>query len=201
MLGADRIGRKARRRLSASLADILRRYYEKAAWPRRCGLSDTPHSGPGKSTIASILERKLNERGCHTYLVDGDNVRGGLNRDLGLTEADRVENVRRVPARLFVDAGLIVVASMISPYRSDRLMVRERVREDEFTPLDVYKLHDPKGLYAKATRGGLVNFTRIDSPYEAPLYPELRLVTVGSTADALAHRVIDCLRAAGTVHA
>ena len=158
-------------------------------------------SGAGKSTIANAIERMLNEHGCHTYLIDGDNIRGGLNRDLGFTEADRVENVRRVAevARLFADAGLVAIVSLISPYRSDRLMARERLG-GEFveifvdTPLDVCRQRDPKGLYAKAARGELVNFTGVDAPYEAPENPELRLMTVDRTPDALARQVVAYLR-------
>jgi bifunctional enzyme CysN/CysC len=164
-------------------------------------------SGAGKSTIASAVERSLNELGCHTYLIDGDNVRGGLNRDLGFTEADRVENVRRVAevARLFVDAGLIVIVALISPYRSERLMARELVAEEEFveifvdTPLEVCRRRDPKGLYAKAARGELVNFTGIDAPYEAPASPELRLTTVDHTESAVARVVMDYMRRAGII--
>jgi bifunctional enzyme CysN/CysC len=162
----------------------------------------------GKSTIASAVEQKLNRMGCHTYLIDGDNIRGGLNRDLGFTEVDRVENVRRVAevARLFVDAGVIVIVSLISPYRSDRLMARERVAEDEFievfvdTPVEVCRARDPKGLYAKALRGEIVNFTGVDGPYEAPAEPELHLATVGSTVEALADAVIAHLDQVGIIH-
>ena len=158
--------------------------------------------GAGKSTIANAVERMLNEHACHTYLIDGDNIRGGLNRDLGFTEVDRVENVRRVAevARLFADAGLVAIVSLISPYRSDRLMARERLAEGEFveifvdTPLDVCRQRDPKGLYAKAARGELVNFTGVDAPYEVPENPELRLVTVDRTPDALARQVLEYLR-------
>jgi bifunctional enzyme CysN/CysC len=164
-------------------------------------------SGAGKSTIANAVERMLNEHGCHTYLIDGDNVRGGLNRDLGFTEADRVENVRRVAevARLFADAGLLVIVSLISPYRSDRLMARERLADGEFveifvdTPLDVCRQRDPKGLYAKAARGELVNFTGVDAPYEVPENPELRLATVDHTPDALASAVVEYLRRKGVI--
>jgi bifunctional enzyme CysN/CysC len=162
----------------------------------------------GKSTIASAVEQKLNRLGCHTYLIDGDNVRGGLNRDLGFTEVDRVENVRRVAevARLFVDAGVIVIVSLISPYRSDRLMARERVEQGEFfevfvdTPVEVCRARDPKGLYAKALRGEIVNFTGVDGPYEAPQQPEMHLETVGTTVDALADAVIAHLRRGDIVH-
>jgi bifunctional enzyme CysN/CysC len=164
-------------------------------------------SGAGKSTIANAVERMLNEHGCHTYLIDGDNIRGGLNRDLGFTEADRVENVRRVAevARLFADAGLLTIVSLISPYRSDRLMARERLGDGEFveifvdTPLEVCRQRDPKGLYAKAARGELVNFTGVDAPYEVPDNPELRLATVDQTPDALASQVVEYLRRRGVV--
>ena len=140
-------------------------------------------SGSGKSTIASLLEKRLHADGRHTYLLDGDNVRHGLNRDLGFTEADRVENIRRVAevARLMVDAGLIVLVSFISPFRSERRMARELFGEGEFievyvdTPLEVCERRDVKGLYAKARRGELKNFTGIDSPYEPPEHAEVHL--------------------------
>jgi bifunctional enzyme CysN/CysC len=162
-------------------------------------------SGAGKSTIANALERRLHALGAHTYLIDGDNVRGGLTRDLGFTEADRVENVRRVAevARLFVDAGLIVIVSLISPFRAERATARGLVGPDEFlevfvdTPIDVCRARDPKGLYAKADRGALVNFTGVDSPYEAPDQPDLRVETTTTTPDALAELIVDRLREAG----
>jgi len=138
-------------------------------------------SGSGKSTIANLLEKSLYERGFHTYLLDGDNLRHGLNRDLGFTEADRVENIRRVAevAHLMVDAGLIVLASFISPYRAEREMARKLFSPGEFfevfvdTPLEDCEKRDVKGLYAKARRGELKNFTGIDSAYEHPEHPEL----------------------------
>ena len=140
-------------------------------------------SGSGKSTIANLLEKRLHAEGKHTFILDGDNVRHGLNRDLGFTEADRVENVRRVAevAKLMVDAGLIVLVSFISPYRAERLMARELFGDGEFmevfvdTPLEECERRDPKGLYAKARRGELKNFTGIDSAYEAPESPEIHL--------------------------
>ncbi len=143
-------------------------------------------SGSGKSTIANIVERTLYSQGRHTYLLDGDNVRHGLNRDLGFTNADRVENIRRVAeaAKLFVDAGLIVLVSFISPFRSERRMARELVGDGEFvevfvdTPLEVCMARDPKGLYRKAKAGTIRNFTGIDSPYEPPQTPEIVLKTV-----------------------
>ena len=140
-------------------------------------------SGSGKSTLVNLLEQRLHQDGRHTYVLDGDNLRHGLNRDLGFTEADRVENIRRVAqvARLMVDAGLIVLVSLISPYRADRAMARSLFAEGEFVevfvdaPLATCEQRDVKGLYAKARRGELKNFTGIDSPYETPLAPEVHL--------------------------
>jgi bifunctional enzyme CysN/CysC len=162
-------------------------------------------SGSGKSTIANALERKLLALGRHSYLLDGDNVRHGLNRDLGFTAADRVENIRRIGevAKLMVDAGLIVLTAFISPYRAERRMARTLFAADEFievyvdTPLAVAESRDPKGLYRKARRGELKNFTGIDSPYEAPESPELRVDTVGCTAEEAAERVLGVLRERG----
>jgi bifunctional enzyme CysN/CysC len=161
-------------------------------------------SGAGKSTIANIVERKLHEMGRHTYLLDGDNVRHGLNWDLGFTDVDRVENIRRVAevAGLMVDAGLIVLASFISPFRAEREMARQRLEEGEFvevfvdTPLATAEERDRKGLYAKARRGELANFTGIDSAYEAPLDPEIRIETSQISAEQAADVIIDYLRAA-----
>ena len=155
-------------------------------------------SGSGKSTIANLVERKLHAMGHHTYLLDGDNVRHGLNKDLGFTDEDRVENIRRVAevARLMVDAGLIVLVSFISPFRAERRMARGMFGEDEFvevfvdTPLKVAEQRDVKGLYAKARAGELQNFTGIDSPYEPPASPEMRLDTLSRTADQLAADVV-----------
>jgi bifunctional enzyme CysN/CysC len=140
-------------------------------------------SGAGKSTIANLLELRLHADGRHTYVLDGDNVRHGLNRDLGFTEADRVENIRRVGevARLMVDAGLIVIVSFISPFASERQLVRSLFEDGEFievfvdTPLEECERRDVKGLYAKARSGALKNFTGIDSAYEAPVAPEVHL--------------------------
>jgi bifunctional enzyme CysN/CysC len=160
-------------------------------------------SGAGKSTIANLVEKKLHAMGRHSYLLDGDNVRHGLNKDLGFTEADRVENIRRVAevARLMADAGLIVLTAFISPFRAERALARSLVGEGEFveihvdTPLAVAESRDAKGLYAKARRGELANFTGIDSPYEAPETPELRVSTADISADQAADQVIDKLRA------
>ena len=164
-------------------------------------------SGSGKSTIANLVEKKLYAMGRRSYLLDGDNVRHGLNRDLGFTDADRVENVRRVAevARLMVDAGLIVIAAFISPFRAERAMARALLAEGEFievhvdTPLEVAESRDVKGLYKKARRGELRNFTGIDSPYEAPEAPELRLQAAACSAEEAAEQVIGKLRGLGLI--
>ncbi|HEU4992087.1 MAG TPA: adenylyl-sulfate kinase, partial [Luteimonas sp.] len=158
-------------------------------------------SGAGKSTIANLVEKRLTALGRHTYLLDGDNVRHGLNKDLGFTDADRVENIRRVAevARLMVDAGLIVMVSFISPFRAERRMARNLFAKGEFvevfvdTPLAVAEQRDVKGLYAKARAGELRNFTGIDSPYEAPEQPEVVLDTVGQSPEALAEMLVQRL--------
>jgi len=163
-----------------------------------CVLWFTGLSGSGKSTIANTLEKRLHAMGRHTYMLDGDNVRHGLNKDLGFTDADRVENIRRVAeaARLFVDAGLIVMVSFISPFRSERRMARELFGDGEFieifvdTPLAVCEARDPKGLYRKARAGLIQNFTGIDSGYEPPEHPELSLGTTDTSPEALAESVL-----------
>jgi bifunctional enzyme CysN/CysC len=155
-------------------------------------------SGAGKSTIANLVEKKLVARGRHTYLLDGDNVRHGLNRDLGFTEADRIENIRRVGevAKLMADAGLIVLTAFISPFRAERHMVRRMLPEGEFievfvdTPLEDAEKRDVKGLYAKARAGELDNFTGIDSPYETPEKPEIRIDTTTMSADEAADLIV-----------
>ena len=159
-------------------------------------------SGSGKSTIANLLEKRLLASGIHTYLLDGDNVRHGLSKDLGFTDEDRVENIRRVAevAKLMVDAGLVVLVSFISPFRAERRMARAMFEEGEFlevfvdTPLEVAERRDAKGLYAKARAGELRNFTGIDSPYEVPDAPEISLDTVASEAGALAERLAVIVR-------
>lgn len=155
-------------------------------------------SGAGKSTVANVVEQQLHASGHHTMLLDGDNLRHGINRDLGFTEADRVENIRRAGevAKLLVDAGLIVLCSFISPYSADREMVRRLVSDGEFieifidTPIDECARRDPKGLYAKAKAGKIKNFTGFDAPYEAPTNPELHLHTVGQQPEQLAERIM-----------
>jgi bifunctional enzyme CysN/CysC len=159
-------------------------------------------SGAGKSTIANLLEMELHRLGYHTYLLDGDNVRHGLNKDLGFTDTDRVENIRRVSevAGLMLDAGLIVIVSFISPFLSERCMARQLVGEGEFVevfvdaPIEVAEARDPKGLYAKARRGEILNFTGVDSPYEPPERPEIHLRTSAEPPAASVKRVLDALR-------
>jgi bifunctional enzyme CysN/CysC len=159
-------------------------------------------SGSGKSTIANLVERKLFAEGKHTYLLDGDNVRHGLNRDLGFTDADRVENIRRVGevAKLFADSGLIVLVSFISPFRSERRMARDLLQPGEFievfvdTPIELCMARDPKGLYEKARAGQIKNFTGVDSPYEAPENAEIILRTADRKAEDLADQAVAYLR-------
>ncbi len=155
-------------------------------------------SGAGKSTIANLLEKQLFASGKHTYVLDGDNIRHGLNRDLGFSEADRVENIRRAMevARLFVDAGLVVIVAFISPYRAERDLARSRFEPDEFVEiyidasLEECERRDPKGLYAQARRGELLNFTGIDSDYEPPEAPEIRLDTVAKSPDECVNLIL-----------
>jgi bifunctional enzyme CysN/CysC len=164
-------------------------------------------SGSGKSTVSRRVEQKLLERGVHVYVLDGDNVRHGLNKDLGFTDADRVENIRRVAevAKLMGDAGLIVVTAFISPFRSERQSARALMAEGEFievfidTPIGVAEQRDPKGLYKKARRGELKNFTGIDSPYEAPEQPEIRIDTTQMTAEDAAGAIVAALRERGVI--
>jgi bifunctional enzyme CysN/CysC len=164
-------------------------------------------SGAGKSSIANIVEQRLHAAGHHTMLLDGDNVRHGLNRDLGFTEADRVENIRRAGevAKLMVESGLIVMCSFISPYRAEREMVRSLVADGEFievfvdTPIEECMRRDPKGLYAKAKAGKIKNFTGFDAPYEAPDKPEIHLDTVGQQPEQLADLVVKTLAERGIV--
>lgn len=164
-------------------------------------------SGAGKSTIANLVDKKLHALGLHSYLLDADNLRRGLNRDLGFTDADRTENLRRVAevAALMVDAGLIVIAAFISPLRAHRDMARGLFAEGEFveiyvdTPLGVAEARDVKGLYRLARRGELCHFTGIDSPYEVPQGPELRVATIGCSADESAEQVMGKLRQLGVI--
>jgi bifunctional enzyme CysN/CysC len=160
-------------------------------------------SGAGKSTIANLVQKRLHALGRHTYILDGDNLRHGLNKDLGFVEVDRVENIRRVAevAKLFVNSGVIVLVSLISPYRQERLMAREMVENDEFievfvdTPLEVCEERDPKGHYRKARAGELINFTGIDAPYEPPVNPEIRVdggtASPKAAVDTILHHLQD----------
>jgi bifunctional enzyme CysN/CysC len=174
---------------------------------RPCVIWFTGLSGAGKSTIANLLEKRLHALGRHTYLLDGDNVRQGLNKDLGFTEADRVENIRRVSevARLMADAGLIVLVSFISPFRAERRTARGLMGEGEFyevfvdVPLEVAETRDPKGLYKKARRGELKNFTGVDSPYEVPEAPEVKIDTTSVTPEAAAETILEHLRGTGVL--
>jgi bifunctional enzyme CysN/CysC len=164
-------------------------------------------SGSGKSTIANLVEKALLSEGRHTYLLDGDNIRHGLNRDLGFTDADRVENIRRVgeTAKLFVDAGIIVLTAFISPFRSERRMARELLGDGEFievfvdTPIEVCMQRDPKGLYVKAKSGAIKNFTGIDSPYEAPEKPDLHIKTEEADPATHAAAIVEYLRERGFI--
>ncbi|WP_191601013.1 sulfate adenylyltransferase subunit CysN [Marinomonas algicola] len=172
-----------------------------------CLLWMTGLSGSGKSTIANLVEKKLYAMGVHTYLLDGDNVRHGLNKDLGFTDGDRVENIRRVAevGKLMVDAGLVVISAFISPFSSERAMARAMLEEGEFlevfidTSLEVAESRDPKGLYKKARRGELKNFTGIDSAYEKPTSPEVRVNTDDLSADEAADKVISVLLESGKI--
>jgi len=166
-------------------------------------------SGSGKSTIANLVEARLAAAQVHTMLLDGDNVRHGLNRDLGFSDTDRVENIRRIAevARLMTEAGLVTLVSFISPFRAERRMARSLVPDGEFflvhvdTPLEVAEARDPKGLYAKARAGEIANFTGIGSPYERPEQPDLRIDTTALTAQEAADRVIAELARRGIIAA
>ena len=185
--------------------DVNRRSRSAIKHQRACVLWFTGLSGSGKSTIANLVEKRLHANGRHTYLLDGDNVRHGLNKDLGFTDADRVENIRRVAevARLMVDAGLVTLVSFISPFRAERQMARDLLGPGEFfevfidTPLAEAERRDPKGLYRKARAGELRNFTGIDSPYEAPSAPEIRIDTTELSAELAAERIIALLHERG----
>jgi bifunctional enzyme CysN/CysC len=169
---------------------------------RPCVVWLTGRPAAGKSTIADLLDRSLHSLGRHTYVLDGDNIRGGLNRDLGFADADRAENIRRTAeaSKLLVDAGIIVIAALISPFERERQMARELFDAGEFievfvdTPLSVAEARDPKGQYARARRGEIVRFTGIDSPYEPPTAPELHIDTTRTAPEDAAQRVLEALR-------
>jgi adenylyl-sulfate kinase len=162
-------------------------------------------SGAGKSTIANALEARLNAESVHTMLLDGDNVRHGLNRDLGFSEADRIENIRRIgeTAKLMLDAGLLVITAFISPFRNDRQRVRDLMREGEFlevfldAPLAVCEARDPKGLYKSARAGRIPNFTGVSQPYEPPSNPEVRIDTSTATISESVQAILATLKTRG----
>jgi bifunctional enzyme CysN/CysC len=218
------IDRQSNATVGAGLFDFSLRRAENIVWQaltvdkarraalkhqRPCVIWMTGLSGSGKSTIANLLESRLHDVSRHTYLLDGDNVRHGLNRDLGFTEADRVENIRRVgeTAKLMVDAGLITIVSFISPFRSERQMVRGLLEAGEFievfvdTPLEICEQRDPKGLYRRARAGEIENFTGISSDYEAPQNPDLHIRTVETTPAEAAERILSYLDERGIVSA
>jgi bifunctional enzyme CysN/CysC len=181
--------------------DVTRELHAELKQQRPAVLWFTGLSGAGKSTIANLVERKLAAMGRHTFLLDGDNVRHGLNKDLGFTDADRVENIRRVGevAKLMTDAGLIVLTAFISPFRAERRMVREMLPAGEFievfvdVPLALAEARDVKGLYRKARAGKLKNFTGIDSPYEPPASPEIRIDAATMSPEAAADLIVERL--------
>ena len=187
---------------------VDRRQRERRRGHRGAILWFTGYSGSGKSTLAIEVEERLFAEGCFSYVLDGDNVRHGLNGDLGFSPEDRTENIRRVGevAKLFCDAGAIVVTAFISPYREDRDGVRRIVGPGDFIevfvdcPLDVCEDRDPKGLYARARAGEIAEFTGISAPYEAPESPEICLKTAELTVEESAERIIEYLRAGGYLH-
>ncbi len=174
---------------------------------RPCCLWLTGLSGAGKSTIAAALDLKLHGLGYHTALLDGDNVRLGLSRDLGFSDGDRAENIRRTAevAKLMVEVGLIVIVAFISPFRADRQLARARFAEGEFlelfvdTPIEICERRDPKGLYRRARAGTIGNFTGVSSPYEPPLAPDLTLAAGSAPVEALVDQVMDDLAARGVI--
>lgn len=207
LLGLGRIRFALRRSHNITLqhVDVDQVSRSRLKGQKPCVVWLTGLSGAGKSTIANLLEKGLHAEGRHTYLLDGDNIRHGLNKDLGFTDADRVENIRRIAevARLMVDAGLIVITAFISPFRAERDMARELLSDGEFievhvdTPLSVAEERDVKGLYRKARQGELKNFTGIDSPYEAPENPECTLNTAEMSAEEAAGALHEALRRLG----
>ncbi len=184
-----------------------KRFFIKSQKP--CIVWFTGLSGSGKSTIANALEQRLNQLQKHTYLLDGDNIRLGLNKGLTFSDEDRVENIRRIGevAKLFVDSGTIVLSAFISPFRKDREIVKELVEEDEFievyvdTPLAVCESRDPKGLYKKARAGEIPNFTGISSPYEAPLSADITIQTDSLDIDSSVEKIINFLQKRGYLNA
>ncbi len=204
-VGAIDYGLRRSHNLRYQVLDVSKRVRASLKAQEPCVVWFTGLSGAGKSTLANRVESLLAARGRHTYLMDGDNVRHGLNKDLGFTSADRVENIRRIGevSKLFVDAGLIVLCAFISPFRAERAQVRSLLGPDEFievfvdAPLSVCEARDPKGLYAKSRAGLLPNFTGVDSPYEPPEHPDLVLNTASAGVDTLAERVLSLLSERG----
>ena len=188
--------------------DITKDDRSKLKNQKPCVLWFTGLSGAGKTTLANALEKKLHEKGRHTYLLDGDNVRHGLSKDLGFTDEDRVENLRRVAevSKLMVDAGLIVISAFISPFRSDRQMARELFTEGEFveifidTPIEIAEQRDTKGLYKKARLGKLKNFTGVDSVYERPKEPNLVLKGYDVKIELTINSIIGYLKKNATLY-
>ena len=180
---------------------ITKKDREKIKNQKACVLWFTGLSGSGKSTIANETEYILNKKGYHTYLLDGDNLRHGLNKDLGFDYKDRVENIRRVTevAKLFVDAGIIVLVAFISPFKKEREKAKEIIGKENFievfidTPLEECIKRDPKGLYKKALNGEISDFTGVDSPYEYPENPDIRIKTAETEADKAAEKIVDFL--------
>jgi bifunctional enzyme CysN/CysC len=205
--GMMQFGLRRARNIHWQSLDISKRQRADIKGQRPCCLWFTGLSGSGKSTIANLLERRLHDLGKHTYILDGDNVRHGLNRDLGFTAADRVENIRRTAevAKLMVDAGLITIVSFISPFRAERQFARERFADEEFlevfvdAPLEVCEGRDPKGLYRRARLGEVTNFTGISSPYEPPLAAEVHLLTARQPADVLVEALLAEIERRGVI--
>jgi len=181
--------------------NVTKEYRIKLLTQKPCIIWFTGLSGSGKSTIANAVEKKLYELNCKTYLLDGDNVRHGLNKDLGFSELDRIENIRRIGevSKLFIDSGLIVLTAFISPFKSDRQIAKSLVKYDEFievfidTPLEICESRDPKGLYKKARDGAIKNFTGISSPYEEPKEPQIHIKTDKYSIDGCSQLVVDYL--------
>lgn len=174
---------------------------------RPCLIWYTGLSGSGKSTIANAVDAMLHRLGAHTYLLDGDNVRHGLNGDLGFSDEDRIENIRRISevAKLFVDAGTIVSTAFISPFASDRTMARAKLEDNEFvevfidTPIEICEQRDPKGLYKKARLGEIKDFTGIDSGYDVPDSPEIHVKTADKSVEACAQQIVNFLQVQGFI--
>ncbi len=187
---------------------VSRKDRERIKSQKACVIWLTGLSGSGKSTIANALELELNRKGYHTYILDGDNIRKGLNRDLGFSEKDRSENIRRVAevAKLFVEAGLILITAFISPFVEDREKARNIIGEENFVevfvdaPLDVCIKRDPKGLYKRALRGEIEKFTGIDSPYEKPAKPDIRIDTTTLSVEESVDLILKYLSTRGNLH-